>query len=118
MQVKSGKSTARLAGRGQFAFEDGRKYEGSFKWDALDGTFLCSIRTGQERRNSPVCVVGYGSMTWPDGAQYSGMFRHSSIEGKGQMSKADGSGFVGEFLNGTQVSAGMALLSSHRRRCR
>jgi len=46
-------------------------------------------------------------MTWPDGDRYEGSFKNDNFHGHGSYEYADGSKFIGEFVDGKREGKGV-----------
>lgn len=71
---------------GVYQWSDGRKYEGEWKNNKMEG---------------------YGIFTWPDGRRYEGEYIDDKKEGKGVFYWPDGRKYDGDWKNGKQHGIGV-----------
>ena len=72
-------------GRGTYTWPDGRRHEGEYRDDKMNG---------------------YGTFTWPDGKRYEGEYRDDKQDGYGTLTQPGGGRWEGQWRNGCYGTRG------------
>lgn len=103
-----------VSGAGVIEFDNGSRYDGSFRDGLFEGQGILTLRSGSVYAGNweKGKQQGQGSYTWPDGAKYVGQWTEGNRTGQGVMTYPDGAKYEGHWKENKRQGQGVIVYAN------